>query len=192
MKFMFFFALALIGLARPSFAQDLQPAKLHRLSVGDTVPDIFFLLWNEKAPIKLSDHTGKLVILDFWATWCSSCVRMFPKYDSLENQFSGQIKFLLVNSVRGTLDSIPQLQTFFRRWQTVKGKPFPLTTAINDTTAFKLFPHIYIPHYVWISANRKILGITSAEALTTGNIQEALKGQILKEPIKDDRYDRDN
>lgn len=192
MKFLFFIALALIGPARPLFAQDLQPEKLHRLSVGDTVPDISFSLWNAATPVKLSDHTGKLVILDFWATWCGSCIRMFPKCDSLESQFSGQVKFLLVNSVQSTQDSTPQLQRFFQRWQSAKGKPFSLPTAINDTIAFKLFPHIYLPHYIWISPDRKVLGITSAEAVTASNIQTALKGHILKEPIKGDRYDKDN
>ncbi|MEC5144912.1 TlpA family protein disulfide reductase [Chitinophaga sp. 212800010-3] len=191
MKFFLFIALAVIWPARSPFAQDLQPAKPHRLSVGDTVPDISFFLWPESKPTQLSDFSGQLVILDFWATWCNSCIRMFPKTDSLQKQFSGQVQFLLVNSCRSTQDSTPQLQKFFRRWQDTKGQPFTLATATNDTTAFKLFPHIYIPHYVWISADRRVLGITSAEAVTTSNIQKALNGHILQEPIKGDRYDKD-
>jgi thiol-disulfide isomerase/thioredoxin len=192
MKLLLFIALALVWPARYSFAQDLHPAKHAPLSVGDTVPDISFMLWKKSIPVKLSDYTGKLVILDFWATWCGSCIRMFPKSDSLENQYKGQVIFLLVNSIRSTQDSARQLTNFFQRWQKMKGQQFALRTAINDTTAFKLFPHIFLPHYVWISGDRKVLAITGSEAITATNIRKALSGKILKEPIKGDRYDKDN
>lgn len=192
MKFFLFIALALMWPARYSYAQDLHQAKHFPLSVGDTVPDISFTLWMENVPVRLSDFSGKLLILDFWATWCGSCIRMFPKSDSIENQYKGQVTFLLVNSIRSTQDSTRQLSNFFQRWQKMTGQQFALRTAVNDTTAFKLFPHIFLPHYVWISGDRKVLAITGSEAITATNIRKALNGQILKEPIKGDRYDRDN
>ena len=48
-----------------------QPVKA--LKIGDTVPDITITsVYNYPAStIHLSDLKGKLVILDFWATWCS-------------------------------------------------------------------------------------------------------------------------
>ncbi|MGN7824880.1 TlpA family protein disulfide reductase [Chitinophaga sp. 22536] len=192
MKYIFFIALAAVWPARYSFAQDLRPTVTHRLSVGDTVPDISFTRWNDNKIIKLSDFTGQVVILDFWATWCGSCVRMFAKNDSLETQYAGRVKFLLVNSIRSTQDSARHLTGFFHRWQKQRGQPFPLTTVPYDTTAFQLFPHIFLPHYVWISRDRRVLGITGSEAVTAANIRTALQGRILTAPIKGDRYDTDN
>ena len=190
MRFFLCLALVLTWPARSSFAQNPAKALIHRLSVGDTVPNIKFTLWNDTIPVKLSDFSH-LVILDFWATWCGSCIRMFPVCDSLSQQFVGQLDFLLVNSVKSTMDSSRQLNNFFHRWQATHGRQFPLLTATNDTTAFKLFPHIFLPHYVWISPERRVLAITGAEAITTENIKAALKGQRLKVPVKGDRYDRD-
>lgn len=192
MKFFIFIALVATRPAGYSFAQYLRPTVTHRLSIGDTVPDISFTRWDDNKVIKLSDFTGQLVILDFWATWCGSCVRMFPINDSLENQYAGRVKFLLVNSIRSTQDSARHLTSFFQRWQKQRGQPFPLTIVPYDTTAFQLFPHIFLPHYVWISPERKVLGITDSQAVTAANIRKALQGRILTAPIKGDRYDKDN
>jgi len=192
MRYFLFIALVAVWPARYSFAQDRSPTGTHRLSIGDTVPDISFTRWGDNKIIKLSEFNGQVVILDFWATWCGSCIRMFPKNDSLETHFAGRVKFLLVNSIRSTQDSAHQLTSFFHRWQKQRGQPFPLTTVPYDTTAFQLFPHIFLPHYVWISPDRKVVGITDSEAVTAANIRKALRGRTLTAPIKGDRYDTDN
>src|SRR3977135_207668 len=56
--------------------------KIKSLSVGDKVPEIEFQMLNYSSPVaKLSDFKGKLLLLDFWATWCGPCIGSFPKLD---------------------------------------------------------------------------------------------------------------
>ena len=43
----------------------------------------------EGRELKLEDFRGKLVLLDFWATWCAPCRREMPEFDKLQAEFGG-------------------------------------------------------------------------------------------------------
>ncbi len=48
------------------------------------------MLRGESDPIDLSFFKGKLVLLNFWATWCPPCLRELPALDRLQQRFAGQ------------------------------------------------------------------------------------------------------
>jgi peroxiredoxin len=51
------------------------------------------------ALIKLSDYRGKLVFLNFWATWCLPCVEEMPEMETLKNTFKDRKFQMLAVSV---------------------------------------------------------------------------------------------
>ncbi len=44
----------------------------------------------EGKPIKLSDFSGKVVLLNFWATWCPPCREEIPALVALQKQYAAQ------------------------------------------------------------------------------------------------------
>lgn len=59
------------------------------LKIGDTAPEIR-LLTAANDSFALSSLKGRVVLIDFWATWCAPCVKEQPElkslYDGLEKQ----------------------------------------------------------------------------------------------------------
>jgi cytochrome c biogenesis protein CcmG, thiol:disulfide interchange protein DsbE len=56
---------------------------------GRLAPD-FSLLQLDGRPLQLSAYRGKVVLLDFWATWCDPCRDEIPRFVDLENKYGPQ------------------------------------------------------------------------------------------------------
>lgn len=74
-----------------------QPELSHNLTVvKNVIPASNFELQNmDEETIKLSDYRGKVVLLNFWATWCPPCVREMPSMERLQ-QLVGEDGFKVV------------------------------------------------------------------------------------------------
>ncbi|MBU0579498.1 MAG: TlpA family protein disulfide reductase [Bacteroidetes bacterium] len=64
--------------------------------------------------VKLSDYKGKVVIIDFWATWCGPCMRSFPAMQEANDNFidDTNVQFLFINSWERVEDKIANAKNF--------------------------------------------------------------------------------
>lgn len=164
------------------------------LNIGDTLPDINLSnLFNySKKTAKISSFKGKLLILDFWATWCGSCIKKLPELERLQSRFEDKVTILLVDSDT-LVDDEQKVRAFFKQWEKRSGKSFTLThlLARDNPLLLSLFPHKSVPHMVWIDSYGKVVQITAASYLTDEYISKAINNEPFLAVIKKDLVDID-
>lgn len=78
-------------------------------SVGDRAPD--FTVQNldgDDVTIKISDYRGKIVMINFWATWCVPCTEEMPSLQIVSDNWSSQgvVLIAIADNYEETIDSV--------------------------------------------------------------------------------------
>lgn len=161
--------------------------KVRNLKVGDRVPEIQIskIIRDIKPAAKISDFRNQLLILDFWDTFCGSCIEALPKLDSLQKQFGNKIKILPVS-----YQAKEVMTKFFKTNQFIKN--INLSCVVEDKVLGSHFQYKLISHEVWIYKGI-VVAITGTDYVTEKNIQTILNGEKVNWPVKNDmvNFDKD-
>ena len=75
--------------------------------VGSPAPELDFSWATDDGLNQLSDLKGKVVVLDFWATWCGPCVRSFPQVRELTEHYADSpVAVVGVTSLQGRVHGL--------------------------------------------------------------------------------------
>lgn len=154
--------------------------KIQPLSIGDPLPSIFVsnVLNFSSSTLSTAEFNDRLLILDFMATGCKSCIEVMPKFDSLQKRFGDQLEIVLV-----TYEKKERVKTFLDRNKI--GKQIKFVFVTEDSLLKSLFPHEYISHVVWVYKGN-VKAITRTQYVNAANIQTVLDGKNVNWPIKKD------
>ncbi len=72
------------------------PAPTGELEVGQPAP-AFKLADLNGNEVSLDQFKGKVVLLDFWATWCGPCRMSMPLLEKLQSQYTSDLALLAIN-----------------------------------------------------------------------------------------------
>ena len=87
-------------------------------------------------PLKISDWRGKVVILDYWATWCGPCRQSFPSLQKLYERYknNSDVVFAIVNVWERSDDRVKTVRDFLKSNPTLT---FPMYLDKDDSVVAK-------------------------------------------------------
>jgi len=133
--------------------------------VGEPAPE-FTLSSLDGQPVSLADYNGKVVLVNFWATWCPSCVTEMPDYEQIYQQFGraeGDFMVLGVNFQEG--------RQYVQQYASDLGLTFPVLLDRDGNVTNRQYQVTGMPASVIVDQQGVIfyrhLGPMSGETLLT-------------------------
>ncbi len=80
--------------------------------VGMLAPDFTVPVYGSETPFTLSEHRGKTVIVNFWATWCTPCCNELPYFDQVYQELGENVEVVAIHSDLVTDDVEKYLSKF--------------------------------------------------------------------------------
>jgi peroxiredoxin len=153
------------------------------LGPGATAPD-FVSFDLAGAPVKVSDYRGRVLILDFWATWCGPCIASMPHTQEVAARYAEQGVAVLAVC---TGDKRKR----FEDWVRLKGKDYPAlrftfdpheqgTPEHDRRASFALYGVPAIPTQFVIDREGRIAGVTTGYVPGDNSLEQALAAAGVK------------
>jgi uncharacterized protein (TIGR03435 family) len=138
--------------------------------VGQVAPMLKLSTWLQSPPeAVLGWPTGKVVVLEFWATTCGPCVAYIPHLNELADKFKDKpVQFI---AVTGEKESV--IKRFLKKTPIDAWIGLGPDGGLGENTPYRV---VAVPHTVIIDAHGRIAAITNPFMLSAATIQSCLDG----------------
>lgn len=137
------------------------------------------IVWNstftdlEGNAVSIQDYEGKVVLIDFWETWCGPCLQVFPAMDSLRKEYKDDFVVIAVNLQES--DTPEEVQAF----KDDKGYDFNFVLDKNQVGPKVI--SFGIPFKIFVDPNGYLI---KAEVGSNGTEGDYLKAKTIIEDNK--------
>ena len=175
--------LSLVNSTRPAFKPKTPPPPPPLLAAGVAAPVFSAEKWGG-GTVSLADYKGKVLILDFWATWCGPCMKSMPHLEEVYKKINKQDVAVLALCVWDGKEA-------YEKWVPEKQKaqtftfPFafdPAGEKTADSIARKLFNVSGIPTTYVIGKDGKVIDAIVGYDEGDHRLEEALKKAGIELP----------
>ncbi len=145
----------------------LRRAQAGPITIGQKVPD-FSLITFEGETLNTADYAGKVIVVNFWASWCKPCEQEAADIEAAYQYYkdSGQVVFLGVDYV----DTEPEAMGFINKFGLTYPNGPDLHTSISQMFRIQGVPETYI-----IDPSGKLAYVKKGPFTSLGEIQAAIE-----------------
>jgi cytochrome c biogenesis protein CcmG, thiol:disulfide interchange protein DsbE len=150
----------------------LQRNQVDPITIGQTVPDIRLTTFDNQV-LSTADYRGKVVVINFWASWCNPCKQEAKELEMAWEKYQngGDVIFLGVDYVDTEVEARQYLSEFQIRYPNGPD----LETSISH-----LFHISGVPETYFIDRNGKLAYVQIGPFNSAGDIQSVIDGLLPK------------
>jgi cytochrome c biogenesis protein CcmG, thiol:disulfide interchange protein DsbE len=144
--------------------------------VGKQMPKLHLAEW-VNGELKRDDLKGKIVLIDFWATWCVPCIVTMPKLNALHEKYQEQGVIVLGIC---TAENQERMEAVLNRQKVVYPNakdPENKTAAAWNVTTVEMYPT-----YALIDREGKVRGV----GLDSDRLEAAIQKLLEEQPLPAD------
>ena len=139
--------------------------------VGDVAPELGLEQLLQALPgtdLTWDSLRGKVVVLEFWATWCAPCIAAIPHLNELADHFKSKpVQFIAITDEKSSIVEPFLKKRAMRAWVGLD----------QDKSLFRAHDVTAIPHTVIVNTNGQIAAITYPMTLKREHIENLLAGK---------------
>lgn len=142
---------------------------------GKPIPEFILndVHYYNKKTIRSDDFKGKWLVLDFWTRTCTSCIKSFPKINTLQKHFKDKVQFILV----GLKDNKPWNKNIPLVYEKFRKKYDLDLVVAYDSILFKEWDILSVPKIFIIDPFGTVRAITNGVGMDIEKIQKLLDGE---------------
>lgn len=101
--------------------------------------------------VELANRPGKIVIVNFWASWCGPCIEEIPSLVKLAEHFKNKIQIIAISND----DKVDDINVFLKSFSKLKAENIKIVWD-QDRSLAKLYNVQRLPESFIIGSNRKL------------------------------------
>ena len=119
-------------------------------------------------PVKLSSFFGKLIVLNFWASWCGPCQSEMPDFNEKYAELGDNVHFVMVNMTDGGRETVETASAFIEK----NGYDFPVLFDTKSEAAMT-YGAYSLPTSFFINAEGHVIA-QAVGAIDAATLQQGI------------------